>query len=165
MTKKILNLPVLGSLWGTALWIVLILHVRSWILSQGSAVQTTHKTCSFLTLHCQKSQSLCLTQSSLTLPIGQYYCWPCLDRVAFAEDPWTFAHADLKRKKLMYKLRLLHRGYSLAPSAGRGSAIWFLKYYARPKYLIFMPVTVVYINPVCKWQCVVSHAQLQLEKD
>ena len=64
----------------------------------------------------------------------------------------------------MYKLRLLHRGYSLAPLIGRESAICFFKYHLRPKYLIFMPVTVVYINPVCKWQWVVSHAQLQLEK-
>ena len=163
--KKILNLPVLGSFWGTALWIVLILHVGSSFLSQSSAVQTMHKTCSFLTLHCQKSQSLCLRQSSPTLPIGQYYCWPCLHHVAFAEDSWTFAQADLKRK--MYKLRLLHRGYSLASLVGRESAICFFKYYLRPEYLIFIhvPVTVVNINPVCKWQCVVLHAQPQLEKD
>ena len=106
--QKILNVPVLGSFWGTALWIVLILHVGSWFLSQSSAVQTMHKTCSFLTLHCWKSQSLCPRQSSPSPPIGQYYCWPCLHCIAFAEDSRTFAQADLKRK--MHKLRLLYRG-------------------------------------------------------
>ena len=115
--KKILNLPVLGSFWGTALWIVLILHARSWFLSRDSAVQTMHETCSFLILHCQKSQSLCLTQSSPTLPIGQYYCWPCLHHVAFVEDSQTFAQADLKGK--IYKLRLLPMSYSMESRMGR----------------------------------------------
>ena len=98
--NKILNLPVLGCFWGTALWIAVILHARSWFLSQGSVAQTVHETCSFLTLHCQKSQSLCLMQSSPTLLIGQHYCWRCLHCIAFSEDSWPFAQADLKRKNM-----------------------------------------------------------------
>ena len=160
--REILNLPVLGYLRGTALWIVAILYVRSWFLSQGLAVQTEHETCSSRTLHCQKSQSLFLMQSSPTLLMGQYYCRSSLYHIGFAEDSRTFVQADLKRK--IYNLRSLHRGYSFKPLLWWESAICYFKSYWRLKYINFTPVWPVwfYWQSLKKlWHCIlyVSHTQ------
>ena len=123
--NKSLNLPVLGSFWGTALCIVLIPYVRLLFLSQGAVVQTVHETCNSLNLHCQKSWSPCPTQSSLNFLIEHPFRRYCQHCVAFGENSGAIAYAVLKLKKNSALKIILYLYFHLA-NACKG--VWCMKH-------------------------------------